>query len=97
VSRKKAITTSQDRKLHAERSWDSVYRESIAGNVDIQRLGASMTALNTADYIINKERAYSAERRMKEIPVNWESPENRAIETHFQILDRILQEIMDEI
>lgn len=56
-----------------------------------------MTALNTADYIINKERAYSAERRMKEIPVNWESPENRAIETHFQILDRILQEIMDEI
>lgn len=89
--------TSKDRKEHAERSWDWAYAEALDGKIDIEKIGRGMEALNTADYLLNHERSLEAEKRIKEIPVDWKSPENMALEAHRNVIIKMLTEIMGDI
>ena len=95
MRRSKAFTISSDRKENAERVWSVAFQQACNGNLDKEKILAAMTMLNTADYVLNKERSFEAERRLKEIPVDPDSLENKSIESKRSVLWRMLQEIMD--
>lgn len=95
MARSKAFTTSADRKATAERLWEATFTDACKGTVNKQQLITAMTMLNTADYLLNKERSFESERRLKLIVVDENSPENKSIESKRQCLWRILQEIID--